>query len=119
MRGGTVRAVVVAVALALGSTGCVPGGSDAGQDDPVGETVDGQGEAQQVAAAYVGLPEDEALDLAADRGDVARVGTADDVGQPGQSDDYQLGRLTFVVTDGVVAEVIVETEAGPKTVAAS
>lgn len=113
------RAVMIAIALTLGSAGCVPGGTDDPQPDSAEQQEAGGGEAQQAAAAYVGLPEEEALALAAERGVTARVGTADDVGQPGQTDDYEVGRLTFVVTDGVVAEVIVETETGLETVAAS
>lgn len=110
--------LLVGAGLALGATACVPDAAVEEQDDPVQQARDGPSDAQQAAAPYIGLPEDEALRRAGQAGTRARVGTAADVGQPGQTDDYEVGRLTFVVVDGVVAEVVVETEAGPVTVAA-
>lgn len=106
------------VGLALGVTACVPDAGVEEQDDPVQQAQDGPSDPQQAAAPYIGLPEDEALRRAEQAGTQGRVGTTADVGQPGQTDDYEVGRLTFVVVDGVVAEVVVETEAGPVTVAA-
>lgn len=110
--------LLIATGLALGATGCVP---DAALEDtgaPVEQAQSGPSDAQEAAAPYVGLPEAEALARAEQDGLQARVGTPADVGQPGQTEDYEVGRLTFVVVDGVVAEVVVETEAGPVTVAA-
>lgn len=107
--------LLIAGGFALGAAGCVP---DAALDD-VAQVEDDRSNAQQAAAPYVGLPEADALARAEQDGVRARVGTAADVGQPGQADDYEVDRLTFVVVDGVVAEVVVETETGPVTVAAS
>lgn len=110
----TAVAVVAVVALA----GCVPAEQPDPEVDAVEQAQTGGSDAQQTAAPYIGMAEDEALTFAQERDVVARVGTAADVGEPGQTDDYEIGRLTFVVRDGVVAEVVVETETGPVTVAA-
>lgn len=110
--------LLVTVGLALGAAGCVPEAALEDAGEPVEQGQDGRAGAQEAAAPYVGLPEAEALARAEQDGVQARVGTAAAVGQPGQTEDYEVGRLTFVVVDGVVTEVVVETEAGPVTVAA-
>jgi len=110
-------ALLVATGLSLGAAGCVPDASIEDAGDPVQQAEDGPSNAQEMAAPYVGLAQADALARAERDGVLARVGTAADVGQPGRTDDYEVGRLTLVVVDGVVTEVIVETEAGPVTVA--
>ncbi len=110
--------LLVTASLALGVTSCVPDDALEDTSDPAEQAQHGASYAQQAAAPYHGLPEAEALARAEQDGVQARVGTAADVGQPGRTDDYEVGRLTFVVVDGVVAEVVVETETGPVTVAA-
>lgn len=110
--------LLVTAGLALGAAGCVPEAALEDANDPIEQVEGGPSDAQEAAAPYVGQAEADALARAERDGLQARVGTAADVGQPGQSDDYEVDRLTLVVVDGVVAEVIVETEAGPVTVAA-
>lgn len=108
-------AVLFAAALGVGLTACVP--AEDGTADVVEQPASGTGQLQE-AAVYVGMTEENALARAATDGVDARVGTAADIGTPAEG-NYELGRLTFVVVDGVVAEVIVETEDGPVPVAAS
>lgn len=110
------RTTTLLVAAAL--VGCAPAEEPAPEGDAVEQAEVGGSDAQQLGAPYIGMGEDEALAFAQERDIVARVGTAADVAEPGQTDDYEVGRLTFVVADGVVVEVIVETENGPQTVAA-
>lgn len=114
MRLPRVLATVAVLALAVGCTPVEP----PDDTDAVERAETGGSDAQQLAGSYIGLPEDEALAFAEERGFTARVGTLDDVGEPGRTDDYEVGRVTLVVRDGVVAEVVVETETGPVTVAA-
>lgn len=104
--------------LATALAGCAPAEEPAPAGDAVEQAEAGGSDAQALAAPYIGMGEEEALAFAQERDVVARVGTTADVAEPGQTDDYEVGRLTFVVEDGVVVEVVVETESGPQTVAA-
>lgn len=116
MRTTTILAGIAAIGALVG---CAPNEQpDPTPTDPVEAAEFGRSEAQEAAQPYVGLDEAAALELAAEQNVEARVGTVADVGEPGQTDDYELGRLTFVVVNGVVAEVVVETATGPVTVAA-